>query len=234
MLYFSVGSDFEKRKKKTDGLVSAMQKKRPDAQLVVLDPTAADVVAQLQQQIAGIGLFDEKTITKALGLCEEKEIKDFIFGHLSELSESANAFVLSELSLTKTEIGKIEKSGGEVFQFEDTEKTNTHNLFYLGDLLLRRNKSQLWVSIQKELMKGTSIEELFGILMWQAKSLHLSKTMSQTESGLKPFVYNKCVKSDWTVDQAQQLHKDLVTIYHQSRRGGLTLTEQLERLILGL
>lgn len=234
MLYLCVGTDFEKRKKKTDDLTVTMQQKRPDAELLVLDTTSEHIVPQLQQQISGMGLFDNKTITKGLGLCEDKIAKDYVFKNLDQLVSSDNAFVLSETKLTKTEIGKIEKSGATVFVFDNSENPSTHNLFYLGDLLLQKNKSKLWIAVQEELRSGISIEELFGIIMWQTKSLHLSKTTSQSESGLKPFVYNKCIKSPWTQEESRGLHQNLIIIYHQSRRGGIKLEERLEQLILSI
>ena len=197
MLYICVGDDHPLRKSKYDSLLHTMNNKRPDAQEVVLEGDESVVINQIKQHIGGIGLFDEKSIVKGFGIMEGTLVKKYVLDNIQELVGSPNAFLLSEQSLGKLEIKKFETNGGKVFVFDSPTVNNNHNLFYLGDLLLKKNKSQLWVGIQDELSRGISIEEIMGILMWQTKSLYLSKTYSQTDSGLKPFVYNKCNKSQW-------------------------------------
>ena len=232
MMYLCVGSDFPARKDKVDGLLKAMQDKRPGAELTVLDPTVPGIIAHLEQHISGMGLFEAKTITKGVDLCEDPESKEYIFRHLEALSASDNALVLSETSLTSKEREKMKEGGVKVYVFESDEQVRSEKLFYLGDLLLQKKKAQLWVAIQEELRRDTPLEAVVGILLWQTKVLHLSQTRSLSESGLKPFVYNKCVKANWTPEQAQRLHRKLLGVYHQARRGGLGLREGLEGLLL--
>ncbi len=234
MLYFCVGDDFGRRKQKVEALLRTLQTKRPEAELLILeggDPRAQET---LQSTISSMGLFDEKTIIKALDLFENKELKSFVLEYSKDLSDSPNAFVFSENKITSIEAKKIAEGGGEIFTFETTESKAQISLFYLGDLLLQKNKSKLWTSLQEELRRGVSIEEIFGILMWQSKSLHLAKKYNQKESTLQPFVYSKCSKADWSSEEARDLHFKLVEIYHEARRGGLPTTERIEQLILNL
>jgi len=233
MLYVAVGNDFDVRKKYIDDLVGKMQNKRPDAEVVILDNESFSE-KQCTSYFNSIGLFDEKSIIKLLGICDTKEYKDFIFSNLSLLKDSENGFVLSENKLTPTEIKKIERENISVFKCDITTKKSFDNLFSLGDLLLQKNKQKLLIEFYKHTDKGVSAEEIMGIMLWQVKSLVLSHTYTEKESGLKSFVYNKCSKSKWSHKESLDLYKKCINEYHQSRLGGLTLQERLELLIIEL
>lgn len=234
MLYLCIGEQYESRKKKYDALICTLQNKRPNSELVVLDPEEESSIALLEQHISSIGLFDEKSIIKASGVFENPGCASFVLNNINEIVASDNVFVLSEHKLSKQEHNTLDKAGATIYEFSAPQTNKNPSLFYLGDLLLQKNKSKLWLAIWEELGRGISIEELVGILVWQSKSLHLALTHSQTQSGLKSFVYNKCTRSPWKAQEAQKLHLELVTIYHESRRGGLDLSERVEQLVLSI
>lgn len=235
MLYICVGDDFHKRKHKADSLVHTLQNKRSDAALVTLESDHEHVRESLEQHISSLGLFDEKSIIKAQGILSDAALYRMFIDNLDAIVQSDNVFVFSEQQLSKKQIADCTAAGATVYEYPLAQAPSTApNLFYLGDLLLQRKKSQLWIALEEELMRGVSIEELMGIIIWQAKSLHLATSHTQEKSGMKSFVYKKCLASQWSAPEAHTLHHQLVSIYHQSRRGGLTLTERLEHFILSI
>ena len=233
MIYLAIGSDFQKRNSCVQSLLETMSTKRPDAQITTLDDDSFDA-ATFGQYISGMGLFDEKSIIKLVGVCANIEKKKYILDTLSELHASSNAFIISEEKLTKTEIGKFETLGVVVKVFEHTKPKSFDSMFDIADLFLNQKKSALLIRYYEYLESGTSAEELVGILLWQVKSLNLSLSYPIDQTGLKPFVYNKCKQSPWDQHTAQQLYKDMVMHYHESRRGGLTLSQRLEKIILNM
>ena len=234
MLHIYTGTDYDTIKQERDLLLASFRKKRPSAQEIIYRFDEDNLYQNLVSNLSSVGLFDSKSIINASGICENNEVKRYICDHSEEFISSENAFVLYEPSLTKRELDKLEKSGASIHQYNLRKSGTTTNLFYLADLLCSKNKPKLWLGIQQELGQGVSVEEIMGILMFQARALHLSNTRSQKESTLKAFVYNKCTKSNWSPIEAQKLHLNFIQIYHQSRRGGMKLEERLEQVILNL
>lgn len=233
MLYILTGDDFDTISQKKERILSSLHNKRPQAQEINLQADTAGILSILEEQQNSIGLFDDKSIIIGSGVCENIEAKDYILKQAHALHTSDNAFVLYEPTLNKKDITTLEKKGAVVYQYTN-KKSQSPNLFYLADLLCTKNKSALWAQYQHHMYNGVSAEEIFSILTFQARALHLTTTRSQSDSGLKSFVYSKSKKSPWTAQEAQQLHHKLISSYHQSRRGGLDLATRIEQIILKL
>ena len=233
MLHIFTGSDFQTITNKKDNLISSLETKRPDARRIHLEPDTPHLLSTLQEQLSSLGLFDSKSIITGTALCEDADTKKYLIKHAEQFAHSDNAFVLYESQLNKKDIDTLTQAGATLHQY-NTAITPSKNLFHLADLLCEKNKSRLWSEFNNELLRGTSPEEGMGILLFQARALHLSLTHTQAESSLKAFVYNKCSKSPWKVSEATRSHLELVRLYHQSRRGGLKLEERIERFILKL
>ncbi|MFW0871328.1 MAG: hypothetical protein ACKKL4_02650 [Patescibacteria group bacterium] len=233
MLHIFTGDDFATIQKKKSALLSSLYTKRPSAQIINLKSDHPEVLPVLQEHTASVGLFDSKSIICANSLCAENEIKQYLLSNAPLFHESKNAFILYEQLLSKKEITSFTKHGAIVYE-HNAHKQVKDNLFYLADLLCAKNTRALWTALQKEFLNGVAPEAIYGILVFQARSLHLAKTKNRADSGLSDFVYNKAHKSSWSATQAQSLHIRLVSQYHESRRGGLDLSCRLEQIILSL
>lgn len=233
MLYVLVGSDSEKRTVRTRKILDTLRTKRPDAVFREMQVDTFDVNILLEH-LNTAGLFDEKSIVRLQGVCENTEHKKTLIDQAVVMHSSDNAFIITEEKLTKPDITKFEKSGATLEVFDEMRNAKEVNMFNLADLLLARNKQKLLVTFYEYTNSGHAPEELVGIMVWQLKSLNLALGHSQSDSGLKSFVYGKCIKSGWNKEQAQQTYHKLITQYHESRRGGLTLFERIEKFILEL
>ena len=83
--------------------------------------------------------------------------------------------------------------------------------------------------------EGVAPEEIHGALAWQARAMVLaSKTKTAAEAGLKPFVYSKAKSfvARLTPEKTENLSRELVSLYHESRAGRGALADLLESFLL--
>ncbi len=218
MIYFYYGTDINKGREKSNELLLSLQKKKPDASLFRINTENFDAVS-LQEYIGGQGLFSNKYVVFLDRLSEKKEIKEEFTDRLKEISESENIFIILEGKLDKTTATKIEKKSEKTVKFELAEKPEKedYSAFALADAFGKRNKKEAWVLYRKAIDKGEAPEALHGMIFWKVKSLLLV--------GMS---YN------WKEDELKKCMDDLISIYHDSRRGMHELETGLEVFLLKL
>jgi DNA polymerase III delta subunit len=241
MIYLLYGSDTTKSRAKLHDLVASLIKKKPDASHIKITDETFDE-AYLEENIIGMGLFSQKTIVEMVHVFRNKDAKEIILSRLKEIGSSDNIFVFVEGELNKGELTKFEKYSEKVQLFEEPTSAKApagkdFNIFSLTDALGRRDKKQLWVLYTKAKMKDIADEEIHGILFWHIKSMiqALSAT-SAKDAGLNPFVYQKSIgfSRNFTPDELKKISSDLVSIYHNARRGITPFESALETFILSL
>lgn len=216
MIYFYYGTDIKKGIAKSSELIESLRKKKPDASFFKIDSENFDIKT-LQEYIGGQGLFSNKYIVFLDRLCEKKEIKDQLIDYLKEISESENIFILLEAKLDKATVTKIEKKAEKTQEFALLEKKEkeAYSAFALADAFGQRNKKDAWVLYRNAIDKGEAAEALHGMLFWKVKTMLLNSIFG---------IYSK--------EELLVLADKLITIYHESRRGGVELEICLERFIL--
>lgn len=237
MLYFIHGTDYGKVLEKSKSMISAMLQKKPDASLFKLN-TENWSDGQLQEFVGGQGLFENKYIVTLSKILEEKEMAESALSILEEIAQSDNIFIWTEEKVDTKTLKKIEKCATKVQAFEKKETATgpTFNIFSLGDALVARDKKSLWIMYHQAL-QFFAPEEIHGTLFWQVKSMLLAaKTKSADEAGLKPFVYSKSKKGAGNYSEVEltALSTNLVSLYHNARRGKGDLDILLEHFILGV
>ncbi|MDP2593262.1 MAG: hypothetical protein Q8P52_01270, partial [bacterium] len=95
MLYFFYGQDADKAREKARGLVEALQKKKPDADVLSMDSDNFSA-ANFEEFIGGQGLFERKFIVYGNRIFENQEAKVFVMEKLKEIAVSENIFILLE------------------------------------------------------------------------------------------------------------------------------------------
>ena len=84
-------------------------------------------------------------------------------------------------------------------------------------------------------MEGASAEEVHSIVLWQIKAMiQARESKSALEAGLKPFVYTKSkgFLKNYPADSLDSLYKNMIRVYHEARRGKMSMEEGLETLLL--
>jgi DNA polymerase III delta subunit len=238
MIYFLYGEESDKAREKAHELMDALLKKRPDASLFHLDAESW-TAEEMERLIGGSGLFQSNYIVFLNGVLENSEAEDLVLSRLKELEESPNVFIMLEGIVKKLVKDKIEKraSKSQEFSSEDIPVRAEFGNFALADALGRRDKKELWVLLQKAVTEGKAPEEFHGMLFWQTKCmLQAANAKSPADSGLKPFVYSKSLRysKNYSLDELGEKSAELVSIYHEARRGGDDLDIALEKFVLDL
>ena len=190
--------------------------------------------AALEELIDGNSLFGEKLSVHGEDLLAnfETEIEELF----SRLVESQTKFVFIEEELGAPLAKKIIKLGGLIKEAKPVTSKPSFNVFALSDALGARDRKKLWVTFEKALMCGLPAEEIFWKFQWQIKNLLLVKAGPENVKTLNPFVASKAefAAKNYETEELKTLSRELVGIFHASRRGERDLEVGLERLILSL
>ncbi len=169
---------------------------------------SADALLSLAQSES---LFGESRTYVGVSLMEDETLADSLIETFPALAESPHLFLFEEES--GAAIAKaVEKAGGAVVKAKSEAKKEASDPFALANALGKRDRKNLWLLYRKAIDDGSSPEQLVGMLAWKARSM-IAKEGSE---------------------EAKKLSRDIVAVYHESRRGGGEMELLLERLILTL
>ncbi len=236
MIYFVTGSERVRVHKTLDGLVGALQKKRPNALLFRMSGSEWN-----KDSFAGIaggqGLFEHKYIVILESLFENEAAAEHLHEQIKELKAAEHAFLFVEYSPKAPVKNFLKKNAEKTWEVE--EKTvvpkNEFNIFALTDALGNRDKARLWALYQRALMNGSEPEEIHGILFWQVKSmLSVAQSKNADEAGVKPFVWGKTQHflKNYSLSELKKISSNMVNVYHLSRTEGGKLEDYLEEFTL--
>lgn len=216
MIYLFTGTDEQKARAKAFAWVTATKAKVPEAPYVRLE--TKDISAESLQEVCGSqGLF----FTKTLGLLDdpwsEKEKGELVLAHLSLLQESQNPIAILAPKLSSAITKKLEAKAHKVFSYTKVTKGFERGFnSALVNALGTKNSISLWVELMRTKRNGEAPEAVHGLLHWKARDL------MQKGGGV------------WGKEGARTLSIDLVGLVSESRNGGLTLSEELERFALSM
>jgi len=165
---------------------------------------------------------------------EDVEFYNEIISVLSEMSASANHFLVIENSLLAAEKKKFEKWATVMEEFKKTAET-PFNVWAMADALAQRDKKSLWVLLQDAKRAGLVAEEIIGTIWWQLKNLRLAMmAKSAVEAGMKDFPFNKAKRalSNFKPGEIEILSRDLLEVYHNGHGGVRDIDEGLEEWVL--
>ncbi len=237
MIYLLYGADKDKARTKANELVQSLLKKKPDASFFKITSENWNE-SVLQEYIGSQGLFEQKYIVLLDGLFELKDAKEITLKILKEMKESPHIFIFREGELDKPTLGKFERNAVKVQEFSEkgeAVKKKEFNLFSMTDALGQRDKKNLWVLYQKAKQAGMEDEQIHGTLFWQVKSMIIAAgSKNAGEAKLNPFVFSKAsaYAKNFSEEELIKLSGNLVTLYHDSRRGVHDLDRALEGFIL--
>lgn len=226
MLYVLLGSDFVKIKKRIVEISKGHE--------VVRFGEGAEPVASAAARLGSSGLFSPKIALHLDRPLEDAESKSFFIEHVKNFANADTVVIATALALDAETKKKIPKNAGvETFDVKE-EKEPAPNAFALTDAYVKGDRKQMWVLYRQFIESGMSAEEIHGVLSWQVRALVLaSKTKGAIEAGLKPFVYTKAKSALASIQRPpEEVSRELVSIYHQSRAGQGSLENLLEVFLL--
>jgi DNA polymerase III delta subunit len=240
MIYLLHGNNFTKTKAKLRDIIALQMKKNLDATYFKLNSDNWTEEG-FNELIQSRGLFQSKFIVVLDGLLSQKESNEVVLEALKVLKDSENIFIIVEENLTKEVLHKIEKHAEKTQEFSQPKKEKSDakefNVFTLTDALGARDKKHLWVLYQKAIFSGMAPEEIHRLFFWQVKAmLSANASKGAGESGLNPYVYKKSLgfSKNFTKKELNLLSSNLVSLYHDARRGITDFDIALERFVLGI
>lgn len=236
MLYLIYGSK-EYAKSELRKIREVLLKKRPDALSFRFDEESAESI-NIDELAEGRGLFEEKFLVELDQVFgantfegEEKEA-------LAKMKDSENIFFVLEEKLSKKALDLIRKNAERVSEEKVVkERKKEFTAFSLADALGQRDKQRLWVLLREAVERGYALEEIHGILFWQAKTIVLAhKTSSASEAGMKQFPYSKAKQftRNYNIEESENLLHNLTQALLDSRRKNIPLEHTLERFVLSI
>lgn len=233
MLILFTGGDIEGLRKEIEKRVSSFKKTGSDIVRITDVNFSPELVSS---HFGGSDLFGRHSVIFLDRLSSNAAAREFLFNSLTEFSDSLNDFLVLEEKLLSDDVTLFEKAGGEVVSRKSgtAKPKQDFNIFALADALGNRDRKNLWTLYTQALRAGKTPEEISGTLFWQVKSM--LQVAKGDGTSLNPFVKSKAARfiKNYSETELEKLAYELVSEYHESRRGGLPLEGRLERVILGI
>jgi DNA polymerase III delta subunit len=238
MLYLIYGTDRERARKKASELARSLMERQPNAAEVRLNDESFKREA-LHALIEGQGLFAPRSLVLLSMVCEDANNRDDIIALAPSMAKSDTVFIMLEGSMTVPLKKVLTKHAVKIENFEQATKKEVKpfNSFLLADAFGAKQKKTLWALYQDALLSGKSAEELHGVLFWQVKAIvRAQNSETQKDAGLTPYAFRKASSfaRNYSSYEIRSAMRELVSMYHNVRRGKGTLANKLERFILGL
>lgn len=213
MLYLFSGTDVEKSRVKFRKLATDLQKKRPEAGVFSFDAENFNETAFRELLGAGV-LFGSRALVILNRVLDNEEAEAVVTGEVQTMADSENVFLVLEGKLLAPQKKKFEKYATEIFEHnlkETVVKEKEKPDYRLANAIQVGNRSEAWILYREALGKGEVPDQIFWKAIWGAKSKFRPSSAGQVV-----------------------IHRKLVALYHDARRGTRDLGVGLERLLLDL
>ncbi len=186
----------------------------------------------LQQYIDSVSLFNQVHVYQLIGFIADGGMEDLISNRTSVVA-SPNIFIIQETDITEARRKKLEAMGFNVGKNTSVVKKFSDEIFTLSDAIYARDKKNAWV-VFCELSQKFAAEEIHGTILWAIKMMRVFHYADAL--GIKPFVANNANRASkkYTPTEIDNMHRQLVCIYHDAHNGKLDFNIALEKWLLGL
>lgn len=244
MLYAYYGTDTVKSRAKLAAVIEALHKKQPDAPMVKI--SVSDWSEEfLEEIVTAQPLFSSRQIVVLDHLLSDKTIGSVVEKRLKELSEHDSIFFCLDSKLLKAQTVKLEKYAEKVV-VSDLKNVAPKSrwdaseviLYSLTDAVGARDRRASWTILQEATESGLSAEEIFWKLVWQMKHMLVAcdKGATPENTGMSAYPLQKArtMLKNFSHGELCQKFRDLLTLYHDARRGVCDLPTGVELFVLTL
>jgi hypothetical protein len=174
-----------------------------------------ETILRTIEDIQTASLFGGKKTFVISGVIEDDDTKDLFWENGSQLKTAPHDVVILAETLLAADTKKAEAVGTVHKILEKEKKIRAFDPFVLGNAFANGDKKQSWIYLQEAIHGGGEMEPTHGIIWWKLKDLVQKKSL-------------------YSQAQMRTMARDLVSVYHESRLGGLNLGERLELFFLNL
>lgn len=169
-------------------------------------------IQELFDEIQTPSLFGEKKNFILRNVFENENIKKDIFDRFGEIENAPHDVAIIADKLLAADKKVLEKIA-KIHESKDKEiKRESFNPFGLANAFASGDKKKTWIMFQEVAHHNDEMEPTHGMIWWKLKDM--------------------LVKSKKVSDDMKNMARDLVSVYHESRLGGLDMRERLEKFFL--
>ncbi len=169
-------------------------------------------VSQLFDEIQTPSLFGDKKVFILRNVFENENIKKEIYDQLESVTNAPHDIVILADKLLVADKKVLEKVGTiHESPTSSADKKESFNPFGLANAFASGDKKKTWIMFQEVLHHSDEMEPTHGMIWWKLKDM-ISKN-----------------KKD---ESLKNMARELVSVYHESRLGGLGMRERLEKFFL--
>lgn len=166
--------------------------------------------------VSSPSLFGERKNFIVKNVFEDESLKNIIIDNRALLSQGAHDITIICDKLLAPDTKKLQEYATIISSEKKEKKETSHDSFSLANAFAAGDKKKTWVTFQETIWHDSEIEKIHGMLWWKLKDMIAKKPTPEHHA-----LY-------------QKMARDLVDAYHQSRLGGLGMTQRLEKFFLTL
>lgn len=168
-------------------------------------------IAQLFDELQTPSLFGDKKTFVLRNVFEDETIKQEIYNHLELVHNAPHDIVIVADKLLAADKKFLEKIGTIHESVIQEKKNESFNPFGLANAFATGDKKKTWIMFQEVLTTTDEMEPLHGMIWWKLKDM---------------------IQKNKNDERLKKMARELVSVYHESRLGGLGMRERLEKFFL--
>lgn len=186
----------------------------------------------LQQYVNSVSLFGQTHVYQFVGIVADGGMEDLAANGASMVA-SPNIFILQETDITELRRKKLEALGFNISKNTPIAKKFSNEIFALSDAIYMRDKKNAWVAFQT-LVNNFATEEIHGTVLWAVKMMRVFQYAELLN--IKPFVAGNAARASkkYTPTEIDNMHRQLVHMYHDAHNGKIDFNISLESWLLSL
>lgn len=167
------------------------------------------------EMIQSPDLFGEKKTYRIINVEDTDELRQEFFKTFPAVDSIVHDVVVVFDKLLAADKKKIDPLITVIETKPVKAPAEAFNPFSLGNAFASGDKKKAWIVFQELIAHDDEIEKTHGLVWWKLKDMMQKK-------------------NSFTQVQLQSIARELVAVYHESRRGGLGMKERLELFFLTL
>ncbi len=171
-------------------------------------------LSQLFDEIQTPSLFGDKKTFILKNVFVDEAVKKEIYDQLEFVKNAPHEIVIVADKLLVADKKFLEKVGTIHESKEKEVKQESFNPFGLANAFATGDKKKTWIMFQEVVAHSDEMEPTHGMIWWKLKDIIQKSSQKKVSPELK------------------NVARELVSVYHESRLGGLGMRERLEKFFL--
>jgi DNA polymerase III delta subunit len=210
MITILVGKRTPEFEKKRNSILASFQKTNS------IEKREARELVSTFDEIQTASLFGDKKLFILNGVLDDEETQKVLLEKVESLASAPHDVLITTEKLLAAETKKLGPCAEIITITEKISKIPSFDPFALASAFASGDKKKTWIMFQQVAHVSDEMEPTHGMIWWKLKDMMIKKNS----------VFNQ--------DQLNEMVRKLVSVYHESRLGGLGMRERLEEFFLSI